>query len=213
MAAARIGAFIMVVCLSGCQPSSTISSVPHTATATPPQPGTPFSAPTPAAPAATVVVTAVWTPPPRTKTSGCLSHGGLPDPACTPGAVDPRVSQSNVNSTICTRGYTATVRPPGSVTEPIKRERMAAYGLQAQRLADVELDHDIPLELGGNPQDLANLWPQFWNGEANAHMKDAVEAYLNREVCRGGMPLAEARRQIATDWLSVYRSRGLSPAQ
>ena len=37
-------------------------------------------------------------------------------------------------------------------------------------------------------------------------MKDAVETYLNREVCRGAMPLAE--RQIATDWLSVYRSRG-----
>ena len=147
------------------------------------------------------------------KNVGCLSQGGLPDPACTPGAVDPRVSQSNINSTICTRGYTATVRPPVSVTEPIKRERMTAYGLQGQRLADVELDHDIPLELGGNPQDLANLWPQFWNGEANAHLKDAVETYLNHEVCRGGMPLAEAQRQIATDWLSVYRSRGLSPAQ
>jgi hypothetical protein len=90
---------------------------------------------------------------------------------------------------------------------------MAAYGLQAQRLADVELDHDIPLQLGGAPQDVADLWPQFWNGEANAHMKDAVETYLNREVCRGGMPLAEAQRQIATDWLSVYRNRGLSPAQ
>ena len=152
-------------------------------------------------------------PRPRTKTSGCLSQGGLAGPACTPGAVDPRVSQSNVNSTICTRGYTATVRPRVSVTDPIKRERMAAYGLQAQRLANVELDHDIPLELGGNPQDLANLWPKFWNGEANAHMKDVVETYLNREVCRGGMPLAEAQRQIATDWLSVYRSRGLSPAQ
>jgi hypothetical protein len=30
-------------------------------------------------------------------------------------------------------------------------------------------------------------------------MKDAVETSLNREVCRGAMPLAEAQRQIATD--------------
>lgn len=44
-------------------------------------------------------------------------------------------------------------------------------------------------------------------------MKDAVETYLNRAVCRGAMPLAEAQRQIASDWLSAYRSRGLSPAQ
>src|SRR6266536_3315704 len=38
-----------MVCLSGCQPSSTSSSVPHTATATPPQPATPLPAPTPTA--------------------------------------------------------------------------------------------------------------------------------------------------------------------
>jgi hypothetical protein len=68
------------------------------------------------------------------------------------------------------------------------------------------------LELGGAPQDLANLWPELWNGDANAHMKDAVEIFLNREVCRGAMPLAEAQRQIVTDWLAVYRSHGLSPA-
>ena len=42
----------------------------------------------------------IWAPPPRTKTSGCRSQGGLPDPACTPGAVDSRVSESNVSSTI-----------------------------------------------------------------------------------------------------------------
>jgi hypothetical protein len=90
---------------------------------------------------------------------------------------------------------------------------MAAYGLQGQRLVDYELDHDIALELGASQADVANLWPQPWSGEANAHMKDAVETYLNRAVCRGAMPLAEAQRQIGSDWLSAYRGRGLSPAQ
>ncbi len=90
---------------------------------------------------------------------------------------------------------------------------MAAYGLQGQRLADYELDHLVPLELGGAPQDVANLWPEPWNGDANAHMKDAVETFLNREVCRGTMALDQAQRQIATDWLAVYRARGLTPAQ
>ncbi len=43
-------------------------------------------------------------------------------------------------------------------------------------------------------------------------MKDAVEDYLYREVCRGTMVLAEAQRQIATDWLVVYRTRDLQSA-
>lgn len=122
------------------------------------------------------------------------------------------MTQANIGTTICTRGYTATVRPPTSYTEPLKREEMVAYGLQGQPLAAEELDHLIALELGGAPRDVANLWPEPWTGDANAHMKDAVENFLNREVCRGTMALAEAQRQIATDWSAVYRSRGLQPA-
>jgi hypothetical protein len=39
-----------------------------------------------------------------------------------------------------------------------------------------------------------------------------VENYLNREVCRGTMPLAEAQRQTASDWLSAYWSYRIRPA-
>ena len=67
---------------------------------------------------------------------------------------------------------------PVSVTDRIKREQMAAYGLQGQRLADYELDHLISLELGGAPADVANLWPEPWTGDANAHQKDAVETHF-----------------------------------
>jgi hypothetical protein len=164
-------------------------------------------------PATAPVVTAdVWTPPPPTKTSGCAGQGGLPDTACTPGAIDPRVTQANIASTICTRGYTATVRPSTSVTDRIKREQMAAYSLQGQRLADYELDHLISLELGGAPAEVANLWPESWTGDSNAHQKDAVENYLHEQVCNGSMSLADAQRMIATDWRSVYANRGLQPA-
>jgi hypothetical protein len=154
-----------------------------------------------------------WVPAPRTKTTGCESQGGLPDPACTPGAIDPRVTQANISTTICMRGYTATVRPPTTYTDPLKQQEMAAYGLTGQPLSGEELDHLISLELGGAPRDVANLWPEPWNGADNAHMKDAVENFLNREVCRGTIQLVEAQREIATDWLAVYRSRGLRPAQ
>ena len=85
--------------------------------------------------------------------------------------------------------------------------------MQGQRLSDYELDHLIPLELGGAPQDVVNLWPEAWNGEPNAHEKDAVETFLNREVCRGAVQLADAQRQIATDWLTAYKANRLTPAQ
>lgn len=58
----------------------------------------------------------------------------------------------------------------------------------------------------------ANLWPQPSTGDANAHMKDAVEVFLNREVCRGAVPLLDAQRAIAADWLAVCNTRGLTTA-
>ena len=36
----------------------------------------------------------------------------LPDRHCTPGAINPQVTQSNIGSTICKSGYTSTIRPP-----------------------------------------------------------------------------------------------------
>jgi hypothetical protein len=206
---------LLTTLLAGCLTPST--PPPPVATSTAPTPAAPTVAPIPplapslAAPTPVIAADA-WVPSPRTKTTGCAIQAGPPDPACTPGAVDPRVSQTTEPTTICRSGYTATVRPPVSVTDRIKREQMAAYGLQGQPLGGYELDHLISLELGGAPADLANLWPEPWTGEGNAHQKDSVENFLNREVCRGTIHLVDAQRMIATDWLAVYRSRGLTPS-
>ncbi len=57
------------------------------------------------------------------------ANGVLPDPACTPGAVDPHVTDATLESTVCRRGgYTSTVRPPTSVTNSEKRLAQTAYG-------------------------------------------------------------------------------------
>src|SRR2546423_8550145 len=89
----------------------------------------------------------------------CHLRGALPDRRCTPGADDARVTQANIDNTICRRGYSKSVRPRTSVTGPIKRERIAAYGLPSDpRL--YELDHLVSLELGGAPANPANLWPE-----------------------------------------------------
>ena len=60
---------------------------------------------------------------------------------------------------------------------------------------------------------MANLWRQPWTGDANAHIKDAVENFLNRQVCIGTLAPAEAQRLIATDWLNVDTAHGFTPAQ
>lgn len=140
-----------------------------------------------------------------TKNSGCTESNGLPDGACTPGEADSRVTQENIQSTICVSGYSASVRPATSVTNKIKVERMAAYG-DTDGMSNYELDHLISLELGGCPDCVSNLWPEPYNGTAGAHAKDTVENYLHKEVCTGAMNLEAAQKVIAHDWESVYNA-------
>ncbi len=83
----------------------------------------------------------------------CHSRDGLPDPACTPGAVDPSVTPANLATTLCRPGgggYSAEVRPNTAITGPIKRALTVSYGVDAPMSA-VELDHLVPLSLGGDP--------------------------------------------------------------
>jgi hypothetical protein len=133
----------------------------------------------------------------------CHYHDGLPDPVCTPGDRDNRVTQDNIASTICAPGWSKRVRPPASVTEPIKKERMRAYGVTAPA-SSFELDHEIPIGIGGATS-TANLWPQPWDGDAGAHKKDELEARLHDLVCAGEIPLAQVQDEIATDWLAAYQ--------
>src|SRR5258707_15688107 len=53
-------------------------------------------------------------------------HGKLPDRSCTPGSIDPAVTQRNIHSTICRAGWTAKVRPPAVVHEAAVRARRCA---------------------------------------------------------------------------------------
>jgi hypothetical protein len=96
-----------------------------------------------------MVVVTTWTPPARTRVTGCLTAGGLPDPGCTPGALNPDVTPDTIASTICVSGDTATVRPPTSYTSPLERQLLIAYGQPGASPVDFELDHLISLELGG----------------------------------------------------------------
>jgi len=130
--------------------------------------------------------------------------GQLPDPRCTPGSIDPAVTQANLRSTICRSGYTRTVRPPESQTERFKfRVAYLAYGdPHSER---TELDHLVSLELGGS-NDATNLWPET---PPTPNPKDKVENALHRAVCSGRVTLAAAQDAIASDWLTAEKKLGL----
>lgn len=127
----------------------------------------------------------------------------LPDPNCTPGVINPDVTQENIDSTICQRGFTKTIRPPASYTNHLKREQIQGYGFTDISTRDYEEDHFISLELGGSPSDPKNLWPEP-HGSPNE--KDLVENYLNRQVCERKMTLVEAQKEITTNWYNVYKT-------
>ncbi|MFJ8389961.1 hypothetical protein ACIQ9Q_36645 [Streptomyces sp. NPDC094438] len=133
----------------------------------------------------------------------------LPDPVCTPGAWNPAVTQATIKSTICVSGWTSTVRPPTSYTNPLKVQQIAAYGYSDTNTADYEEDHLIPLELGGAPRDPHNLWPEPRYGNEPAQSKDLVENRLKTAVCKGRAGLNDARNAIATDWTTALAKLGL----
>jgi len=130
----------------------------------------------------------------------CHSVNGLPDPVCTPGVADPRVTQDDILTTICVSGYTTKVRPSSAYTDALKVQQIKSYGYTDTSLADYEEDHLIPLELGGHPTDPRNLWPEPRSGIYSATKKDGVENSLHSRVCAGLMTLLVAQASIATNW-------------
>jgi len=142
-----------------------------------------------------------------TLTGSCQARddGRLPDRHCTPGAIDPAVTQADLQTTICVSGYTAKVRPPESQTGKFKfTGAYPAYHMASG--TESELDHLVPLELGG-ANDATNLWPE---AGSVPNPKDSVERALNRAVCDGRIPLSRAQHAIARNWETAESRLGLT---
>lgn len=119
-----------------------------------------------------------------------------PDPRMTPGAAlttDPSV--------VCHVGYSKTVR---HTSGKLKHRIYVEYGLD-RKGGHYEIDHLIPLSIGG--ADVAeNLWPQSYDTVPwNAHIKDRLELKLLHLVCHGDLPIIQAQRDIAQDWVAAYQ--------
>ena len=123
--------------------------------------------------------------------------------------LNPAVTQATIRRTICVSGWTATVRPPESYTETLKRQQIATEGLSGS-LGDYEEDHRMPLELGGAPSARANLSPEY---PSSPNPKDSNETRLKDEVCAGQLTLLQAQQQLVTQWLAPYPRYRSQPAQ
>jgi hypothetical protein len=92
-------------------------------------------------------------------------------------------------------------------------QQIAEYGYSDTSTADYEEDHFVPLELGGNPTDPGNLWPEPRYDDGSGHTsydKDHVENALKKAVCNGTVTLADAQNAIITNWTTALSSLGLS---
>jgi len=118
----------------------------------------------------------------------------LADPVRTPGVLNPNATQANIRSTVCRHGWTDTIRPPTSYTNALKAKQMRQYR-ETGSLSDYQEDHLISLELGGNPTDPRNLWPEPYPRAAEV---DQIENELNGEVCSGQLTLALAQQREDT---------------
>lgn len=134
--------------------------------------------------------------------------GDLPLSEITPGAINPDVTQANIQQTICVKGYTKTIRPPQSYTNKLKKYQIRQYQYSDKNPSHYEEDHLIPLSIGGSPRDERNLWPQPRTSGFDADHKDELELKLRNLVCSGEVPLAEAQKAIATDWVKAYKKYG-----
>jgi hypothetical protein len=134
--------------------------------------------------------------PEATKHDGCKAHGGLPDSACTPGAV-----MTTDLDVICHE----STKNRRKVTSAVHKQAFTEYGYTFPQTAGAfEVDHFIPLELGGD-NTIENLWAEPASPKPGFHEKDHVEDYLHKQVCSGAMTLEEAQKAITTDWLSVWK--------
>ena len=94
------------------------------------------------------------------------------------------------------------------VTAAMKVQVMNAYGLAyPQPKGAYEIDHLIPLELGGDNA-IENLWPEAASPTPGWHEKDAVENRLHKMFCAQQITLDEAQRAMVENWLKYYSRPG-----
>jgi hypothetical protein len=148
-------------------------------------------------PASTAAATATPTVTPLPVRPALPAGVALPNARLTPGATFAGVTAAQV----CTSGWSTRHR---HVTAAQYHEVYGEYGIRyPEPYGTFELDHLIPLELGGDNAN-ANLWPEPASPTPGFHQKDDLENTLHDLVCAGSLGLAAAQHDIASNWYAAY---------
>jgi hypothetical protein len=133
----------------------------------------------------------------------------LPDPVLTPGAILPSIADDR----LCTKDR--RVRAP-EIAKELEDEVFAAYGIRSPKPGQWKIDVLIPVELGGDPSNIKNLFPLPYSINADgsdlgANTKRLAEVAVLRQLCGASqtspqkITFAEAREQFANNWPVLYR--------
>ena len=134
-----------------------------------------------------------------------VDASGVKLPSVPTEALNPDVRQETIQQTICVPGYTASVRPSTSYTTGVKAKLLRERAQDVSAASSYELDHKVPLALGGHPRNLSNLELQLWEGDTGAKKKDRIERRLQALVCGGKVGLRAAQQAMYFDWQAAYR--------
>lgn len=122
----------------------------------------------------------------------------VPDPTLSPGSI--RTTDPVEICTHSTREFRHWSREADD-------RILIEYGFPPGPHPEVEIDHLIPLSVGGADTD-ANKWPEprrsvepVWNAEA----KDRLEMRLHNLICEGMIGVTEAQAAYTNDWTAAYR--------
>jgi hypothetical protein len=127
-----------------------------------------------------------------------LNVDKYPNTSMTPGTVYQNITEKDV----CDSGYSKRIR---NVLVLQNKSIYYAYGIKyPQPSGAYEVDHFIPLSIGGSNDD-KNLWPQPAQPLPGFREKDKVEFFLHNEICAGRISIKAAQENIRSDWYKVYQ--------
>lgn len=101
---------------------------------------------------------------------------------------------------VCERGGTRPLRASPAELRRVKRELLSELGLGPEHACLYQLDHRLPLVLGGG-SGRDNLVLQEIGA---ARRKDQLERRLGCLVCAGALDLDDARAAILDDWQAAW---------
>lgn len=126
----------------------------------------------------------------------------LPDLTCTPGALNPAVTQATLSTTICSSGFYAANQPSQAFSSAGKAAAMVLYASPGPA-SNYVYNPSISIELGGSNSATTNFWPMP-TAYGVVGDKKVLSSTLHGLVCAGTLPLATAQSAMATNWVAAY---------